>query len=91
MDAGTQVFFSYAIALGCQIALGSFNRYNKDFMLDCFINCCFNSGTSLVSGVVIFSVLGYMANEAGVEVKDVAQGNNSQFELTQHLFLMILH
>ena len=59
-------------------------------MLDCFINCCFNSGTSLVSGVVIFSVLGYMANEAGVEVKDVAQGNFSLYGLTPQISLWFI-
>ena len=74
MDAGSQVFFSYAICFGCQIALGSYNKYNKNFMKDCLITCCFNSGTSLVNGVVIFSVLGYMASEAGLSVEDVAEG-----------------
>ena len=43
-------------------------------MKDCLITCCFNSGTSLVNGVVIFSVLGYMASEAGLSVEDVAEG-----------------
>ena len=42
-------------------------------MKDCAIICCFNSGTSLIGGVVIFSVLGYMAHESGLEIKDVAE------------------
>ena len=42
-------------------------------MKDCAIICCFNSGTSLVGGVVIFSVLGYMAHESGLNVEDVAE------------------
>ena len=42
-------------------------------MKDCVIICCFNSGTSLIGGVVIFSVLGYMAHESGLEIKDVAE------------------
>ena len=29
MDAGTQVFYSYAICFGCQIALGSYNKYHR--------------------------------------------------------------
>lgn len=74
MDAGTQVFYSYAICFGCQIALGSYNKYNRNFMKDCLVICCFNSGTSLIGGVVIFSVLGYMAHESGLGVEDVAQG-----------------
>ena len=42
-------------------------------MKDCAIICCFNSGTSLIGGVVIFSVLGYMAHESGLDVEDVAE------------------
>lgn len=30
-----------------------------------------NCATSIYAGFVIFCVLGYMANEAGVEVKDI--------------------
>lgn len=32
-----------------------------------------NSGTSFVSGFAIFSVLGFMAQEQGVDIADVAE------------------
>ncbi len=72
MDAGTQVFYSFCIAFGCQLAMGSYNKYNRDFMKDGAFICCVNAFTSLTGGVVIFTVLGYMANEAGVSVENVA-------------------
>jgi len=61
LDAGTQVFFSYAIAIGCMTALGSYNKFNNDFVRDCIGISVINSGTSLYVGLAIFSVLGFMA------------------------------
>ncbi|XP_041467918.1 sodium- and chloride-dependent GABA transporter 2-like isoform X1 [Lytechinus variegatus] len=72
MDAATQIFFSYSIGLGTMAALGSYNKFNVNFVRDAVIFACTNSGTSLYSGFVIFSVLGFMAGRQGVEVEDVA-------------------
>ncbi|XP_017488443.1 PREDICTED: sodium- and chloride-dependent GABA transporter 3-like, partial [Rhagoletis zephyria] len=73
MDAGTQIFFSYAIALGCMTALGSYNEFNNNFYHQLFFLTCMNSGTSFYAGFAIFSVLGYMAVEQGLKVEDVAE------------------
>ncbi|CAN9501807.1 unnamed protein product [Ophioblennius macclurei] len=72
MDAGTQVFFSYAIGLSFLTSLGSYNTFNNDCYKDCFYLCLLNSGTSVVAGVAIFSVLGYMTYEQGVDISEVA-------------------
>uniref|UniRef100_A0A8C4FEH5 Transporter n=1 Tax=Dicentrarchus labrax TaxID=13489 RepID=A0A8C4FEH5_DICLA len=40
---------------------------------DCFWLCLLNSGTSFVSGFVVFSVLGFMAHKQGVTVDNVAE------------------
>jgi SNF family Na+-dependent transporter len=73
IDAGTQIFFSYAIALGCMTALGSYNKFNHNFIRDCTFVACINSGTSLYAGFVVFSVLGFMAQQQGVPVSQVAE------------------
>ncbi|XP_073765634.1 solute carrier family 6 member 6a isoform X1 [Danio rerio] len=73
IDAGTQIFFSYAICLGAMTSLGSYNKYKYNCYRDCMLLGCLNSGTSFVSGFAIFSVLGFMAQEQGIAIADVAE------------------
>uniref|UniRef100_A0A8C4SNE1 Transporter n=1 Tax=Erpetoichthys calabaricus TaxID=27687 RepID=A0A8C4SNE1_ERPCA len=72
MDAGTQIFFSFVVCLGCLTALGSYNPYNNNCYKDCIYLCLLNSGTSFVAGFAIFSVLGFMAEEQGLPISMVA-------------------
>ncbi|XP_039250634.1 sodium- and chloride-dependent creatine transporter 1-like [Styela clava] len=73
VDAGTQIFFSYAIGLGALSALGSYNVYHNDCYKDCFILAIVNSATSFFSGFAIFAFLGFMAYEQNVPVSEVAE------------------
>uniref|UniRef100_A0A8C6PNV5 Transporter n=1 Tax=Nothobranchius furzeri TaxID=105023 RepID=A0A8C6PNV5_NOTFU len=73
MDAGTQIFYSYAICIGCLTALGSYNKYNNNCYKDCVHLCFLNSGTSFVAGFAIFSVLGFMAYEQNTDISKVAE------------------
>lgn len=70
-DAGTQVFFSYAVCQGVLTALGSYNKYNNNCYRDCLALCCLNSATSIFAGFVVFSVLGFMAHELGLPLNEV--------------------
>ncbi|XP_027002984.1 sodium- and chloride-dependent GABA transporter 2-like isoform X2 [Tachysurus fulvidraco] len=63
MDAGTQIFYSYALCMGCLTALGSYNKYNNNLY----------NGTSFVAGFAIFSVLGFMAYEQETDISTVAE------------------
>ncbi|XP_055338317.1 sodium- and chloride-dependent GABA transporter 2-like [Paramacrobiotus metropolitanus] len=73
VGAVTQVFFSYAIALGSLTALGSYNKFDYNCYKHSLALCACDSLTSIFAGFVVFSVLGFMAHEMGVEVKDVAE------------------
>lgn len=55
------------------IALGSYNKFNNNFVKDCLIIAATNTSTSIYAGFAIFSVLGYMAKEQGVPIAQVAE------------------
>ncbi|KAG5267998.1 hypothetical protein AALO_G00228300 [Alosa alosa] len=71
VDAGTQVFFSYAVCQGVLTALGSYNKYNNNCYRDCIGLCILNSCTSIFAGFAVFSVLGFMAHQLGVDMAHV--------------------
>ena len=67
------MFFSYCVAFGGMVALGSYNKYHRDFVRDCSYIAAINSFSSLYGGCVVFSVLGFMSKVSGVPIKDVAE------------------
>jgi len=73
IDGGTQIFFSYGVGIGSLLALGSYNKFHHNCHRDAVFVSFINSFTSIFSACVIFSILGYMAHQKGVEVGDVVQ------------------
>lgn len=67
-----QIFFSLSICFGIMITYASYlpekSDINNNGMITTFVNC----GFSILAGIMVFSVLGYMAQKQGVSVKDVA-------------------
>jgi len=49
------------------------------FIRDCLWLSLLNSSTSLVAGFAVFSVLGFMSQEQGVPIEEVAESGNAVF------------
>lgn len=71
-DAAVQIFFSLSDSWGGLIALASYNRFHNDCLRDSLIVSLGNCLTSFFAGFVIFSFLGFLANNLGEKVQDVA-------------------
>ncbi|XP_042907989.1 sodium- and chloride-dependent GABA transporter 2 [Parasteatoda tepidariorum] len=73
ISAGTQVFFTFGIGFGSVINLGSYNKFHHNFYRDSILLCIVNPLTSFLAAIVIFSVLGYMANVQGIAVSEAVK------------------
>ncbi|KAM7073086.1 sodium-dependent serotonin transporter-like [Molossus nigricans] len=71
--AASQIFFSLGPGFGVLLAFASYNKFNNNFYQDALVTSVVNCMTSLVSGFVIFTVLGYMAEMRKEEVSEVAK------------------
>ncbi|XP_012279618.1 sodium- and chloride-dependent glycine transporter 1 [Orussus abietinus] len=70
-DAAVQIFFALSPAWGGLITLSSYNRFTNDCYKDSLIVAVSNIGTSFFAGLVIFSVIGFLAHELKVPVASV--------------------
>uniref|UniRef100_A0A8C2FPA3 Transporter n=2 Tax=Cyprinus carpio TaxID=7962 RepID=A0A8C2FPA3_CYPCA len=73
VDAAAQIFFSLGPGFGVLLALSSYNPFNNNCYRDAIVTSLVNCLTSFISGFVIFTVLGYMAEQRNVNVEDVAR------------------
>ncbi|WP_432738630.1 sodium-dependent transporter [Maridesulfovibrio sp. FT414] len=71
-DAFGQIFFSLSIGFGIMLSYSSYLPKKSDITNNACMTVFINCGFSVISGIMIFSVLGYMAQQQGVPIKDVA-------------------
>ncbi len=77
MAAFSQVFFSLSLAGGLMIAYGSFKAQGSEITKSIVWVAIGNFSVSIMSGVVVFGTLGYMAFTQGVPIAEVVQGGPS--------------
>ncbi|XP_041973087.1 sodium- and chloride-dependent glycine transporter 1-like isoform X2 [Aricia agestis] len=70
-DAAVQIFFALSPAWGGLITLSSYNKFSNNCYIDSLIVAVSNIATSFFAGLVIFSVIGFLAHELNVEVDRV--------------------
>jgi len=74
LAAFSQVFFSLSLAFGIMIAYGSLNKRNTEITKSALWIAGGNFAVSIMSGLVVFGTLGYMALQQGVAVNEVVAG-----------------
>lgn len=74
LAAFSQVFFSLSLAFGIMIAYGSLKKRDSDMLNGVAWITVGNFLVSIMSGVVVFATLGYMALQQGVGVTEVVAG-----------------
>ncbi|XP_049823180.1 sodium- and chloride-dependent GABA transporter 1-like isoform X2 [Aethina tumida] len=82
MEGATQIFFAYSIGCGALPALGSYNKFHHNSYKDALITCIVNTLTSLMAGIVTFSILGHLASEQNTDVAQVVKSGPGLVFLT---------
>ncbi|XP_065073455.1 sodium-dependent nutrient amino acid transporter 1-like [Ochlerotatus camptorhynchus] len=72
--AVTQCFFSLTIGLGAVIVYSSFNSFSNNIYRDAMIISWMDTVTSMLSGVIVFGVVGNLAHVTNREIDKVMKG-----------------
>ncbi|XP_042895111.1 sodium- and chloride-dependent glycine transporter 2 isoform X2 [Parasteatoda tepidariorum] len=72
--AAEQLLFSLSIGCGSLIMYASYNEFENKLYMDAMLVSSLDFITSLIAGIVIFSVLGNMSTEMGIDISKVAKG-----------------
>ncbi|CAH1777693.1 unnamed protein product [Owenia fusiformis] len=70
-EAAMQIFYSSGVGWGAVGTMASYNTFNNNCHRDSVLIPIMNAGTSLFAGLVIFSIVGFMAHETGESIENV--------------------
>ena len=73
MDAATQMFYSLSIGFGALIAFSSYMPRKNNCTRDAITVVLANCGTSLFSGIIVFSFLGHREFVTNIKVTEVSK------------------
>lgn len=77
--AYAQVFFSTTLAVGVMIAYGSYIHDDWDIVNSSFITVFSNASFDIISGITVFSTLGYLVQNMGVDYNSFGDGAGIAF------------
>ena len=63
--AAGQILFSLSVGFGGQLVLASYNNFKNNTLRDSLLIGLCNSLTSLYAGIVVFLILGFLAESTG--------------------------
>ncbi|KAL0133767.1 hypothetical protein PUN28_001024 [Cardiocondyla obscurior] len=72
-DAASQIFYSLGIACGSLVTLASYSSFDNNCHRDAILVTFANLFTSVFAGLVIFSILGFLAKEMNMPIEDVVE------------------
>ena len=78
----SQILFSLSVAFGSQLVLSSYNNFNNNSHRDSIIVGICNSLTSVYAGIVVFLILGFLADKTGttITLSHIEQLQNALFD-----------
>ncbi|MCG8472213.1 MAG: sodium-dependent transporter [Desulfobacterales bacterium] len=68
-----QIFYSLSVGFAIMITYSSYLPKDSDINNNAFMTAFINCGFSMLAGIMIFSVLGYMAAQKGVPIQEVVR------------------
>ena len=77
-----QVFYSMSIAFGIMVTYSSYLSDDSDISNNAFMTGFADTSFSLLAGITVFSIIGYMAGAQGKEVSEVA-GNGGFYSISR--------